>query len=206
MLAETGFIGLTINGMDGKSGLREWEGVIPWLYLDSRRLYGVLAPLVTVGIGCALGSYTDRVPPAEVQALPWMVNGESATAEMIAHDYEAVCSSAGAMMADSYEHLSSIRLSDASMVALCETRLATFVTALQKTFPEFDGWPVTCKAGALDLIYGTGISGFRQYYLFIAACLSGHWKAAALQSASDANLQAYDKRNQARRVLFLDAA
>jgi hypothetical protein len=80
-----------------------------------------------------------------------------------------------------------------------------FISSLMRSFPAFDGWPETCKAGALDLIYGVGVSGFQQYHHFISACLAENWQMAADQCASDANIAAYDARNAARKQLFLDA-
>jgi hypothetical protein len=197
------FLDITISGTDGDGGLRRWEGTLAYLYLDSRKVNGVPAPLVTIGIGCAVGPASNAAASAEVLGLPWTVSGGSATAAQIQADYAAICAAPPGFVATHYQSITGIRLSDDAIVALCQSRLSTFVAALQHTFAGFDSWPDTCKAGALDLIYGLGVAGFQAYHHFIAACLQQDWTTAADQCASDANIPAYDARNAARKALFL---
>ena len=197
------FLDITISGTDGTGGLRRWEGTIPYLYLDSRKVNGTPAPLVTVGIGCAVGPASKPTASPEVLGLAWTVAGAPATADQIQADYAAICAAPFGFVATHYQATTGIRLSDDAMVALCESRLQAFVAALEQTFSDFGVWPDTCKAGALDLIYGLGVAGFQAYHHFIAACLQQDWATAANECASDANIAAYDDRNAARKALFL---
>jgi hypothetical protein len=195
------FIDIVIHGTDGKSGLMEWEGgAVPYLYLDSHRTpAGVPAPLATCGIGCA-------VQLAEALTLPWQIDGIAASQQQIQTDFQTVMKAPFGYIASYYSRFTTCRLTAEAMTDLCELRLAVFVRALEGIFPQFNTWPDTCKAGATDLIYGTGIAGFQQYRHFIAACQAEDWKTAAAQSGSDVNVKAYALRNQARMTLFLTAA
>jgi hypothetical protein len=192
---------ITIAGVDGKGGLNRWEGRIPFLYLDSRKVDGKPAPLVTVGVGCALQQL-------EALTLPFAIDGRLATMSEIAFDFATLQSAPFGFAAAHYAQYTRCRLLDPAIDALVEKRFAVFIAALQKMFPGFDGFPDTVKAGCLDLIYGLGVDGLSlpHYPSFHKAVIARDWKLAALQCGSDTNIQAYAERNKARAALFLEAS
>jgi len=180
--------------------LQKWEGQTDFFYLDNRRVNGVPSPLVTIGIGCAIGL-------TEAQSLPFQFNGAPASIAQISIDYTNIKEAPFDFPASTYAKYTEVRLPQGAIDFLCESLLATFVAALNETFPLFSSWPKTCKSAALDLMYGLGVTGFKKYKIFIAAGLQNppNFREMAAQCASNANIAAYDKRNQARKLLFLQA-
>jgi hypothetical protein len=195
-------IDILIHGIDGKGGVMRWEGgIVNWLYLDNRRVNGVPAPLPTIGAGCATSLQ-------ECLTLPFVVGDRPAAIHEIADDFTNIKQAPFDFAADFYQKYTVIRLPDDACIALCRSRAMAFKADLERVFPAFDTWPLTCQAGALDLLYGLGDVKFEATYpLFIGA---GHqsppnFKEMAAQSGSNENDKAYDLRNQARKLLFLQA-
>jgi hypothetical protein len=176
------------------------------MYLDNRKVNDVSAPLVTIGLGCALGPASEPTAQDEVLALPWQIDGVQATPEQIQADYAKVCAASFNYQAPYYAQYSIVRLTDAAIDALCESRTEAFYAFLCKEIPGFPQWPDTAQAGTLDLIYGVGEGGFAAYHHFMQAALNGDFKGMAAECASNATIPAYSARNAARKQLFLDAA
>ncbi len=191
---------ITIQGTDGKGGLNRWEGRMPFLYLDNRKINEQPAPLVTVGVGCALAA-------SEAETLPFVIDGRPATPAEIAADFAALQKAPFGYVAPFYQKFTRCRLPDPAIDALVQKRFGVFVAALQHIFPAFTSWPETAKAGTLDLIYGVGVAGFAQYHHLTLDLQQTppRFAAAANECASDASVKAYDARNAARKQLLLDA-
>lgn len=177
------------------------EGRTNYMYLDNRRVNGLPAPLVTIGIGCA-------IPVTEVTSLEFILGDRPATASEILSDYHALLLAPFGRKASFYEPLTTVRLTDRGIEALIEQRFADFSKSLHTIFPDFSTYPKTAKAGCLELIYGLGAAGLAapHYPMFRAAVQARDWVKAAAECASNANLTAYDKRNAARKALFIQAA
>ena len=192
---------ICIAGVDGHAGLNLWENRLPYLYLDSRKINGAPAPLVTVGVGCAISL-------AEALTLPFQIDGRAATQAEIAFGFATLKSAPSGYVAGYYAKYTRIRLPDSAIDALVESRFRLFIAALQHEHPGFDTMPELAKAGCLDLIYGLGITGYSapHYPSFRAAINRRDFAAAAAQCGADENLSAYDARNKARKQLFLAAA
>lgn len=184
-----------------RSMLLPEEGRTNYLYLDNRRDHdGLPAPLVTGGIGCA-------IPVSEVTSLEFVIGYHPATASEILADYHSLLLAPFGRVASFYAQFTKVRLTDRAIEALIEQRFAEFSSALHKIFPDFYTYPETAKAGCLELIYGLGSAGLASphYPMFRAAVQRRDWTEAAAQCASNANISAYDKRNAARKALFLQA-
>lgn len=177
------------------------EGRTDYFYLDNHRSNGLPAPLVTIGIGCA-------VSVTEVALLDFVLDGRQATASEILADYHAVKLAPFGRVASFYAPLTKVRLTDRGIAALQQQRFAEFVKALHGIFPDFYSFPESAKAGCLELIYGLGAAGLAapHYPLFRKAVQARDWAEAAEQCGSNTHIAAYDERNAARKALFLQAA
>jgi hypothetical protein len=188
---------ICISGTDGKGGLNRWEGRTAFMYLDSRRVNGAPAPLVTIGVGCA-------VQLAEAKTLPFVT---AATSDQIEADFATLQKAPFGYAAAYYARFTTCRLPNDAIDALVMKRFASFIAALQVLFKTYDTWPDTAKAAALDLMYGTGEAGFKQYHMLLAAGNENppSFLKMASECASDASNPAYKARNDARGQLFLSA-
>lgn len=185
-----------------RSMLLPEEGRTSYFYLDNHRSNGLPDPLVTIGVGCA-------VSVTEVTTLvDFVIDGRPATASEILADYHAILLAPFGRVAAFYAPCTKVRLTDRGIDALQQQRFAEFTKSLHSIFPDFYSYPETAKAGCLELMYGLGAAGLASphYPLFRKAVQARDWKEAAEQCASNAQISAYDKRNVARRVLFLQAA
>lgn len=198
-----GFMGNTVANYEDivRAMLLPEEGRTNYMYLDNRRVNGLPAPLVTIGIGCA-------VPVTEVTSLEFVLGDRPATASEILSDYHSLLLAPFGRKAPFYEPLTKVRLTDREIEALIEQRFADFSKSLHTIFPDFYTYPETAKAGCLELIYGLGAAGLAapHYPMFRKAVQARDWNTAAEQCGSNTSIDAYDKRNAARKALFLQAA
>lgn len=176
------------------------EGRTNFMYLDNRRINGAPAPLVTIGIGCA-------IPISEATTLDFIIGDRPAKPFEILRDYHIVLSAPFGRDASFYEQFTQVRLTDRGIEALIEQRFAEFSKSLHQIFPDFYSYPESAKAGCLELIYGLGAAGLAapHYPLFRKAVQARDWDTAAAECGSDTNIAAYDERNNKRRALFLQA-
>lgn len=181
--------------------LPDFEGKIAWLYLDTHK-----PPLATTAIGCAINL-------AESLTLPWQVNGAPATAADIRSDWNRVTSMPGGLQAIRYYVAGAPTLTDDAITAMVGKRFDVFTPELVAMFPDFMSWPVTAKAGTLDMAYGLGIgvegppaSGLHKYHNFCAAAAAHDWATCSKECEMNATVTAYDARNEWLKEQFLLAA
>ncbi len=178
------------------------EGLVPWLYCDSRGF-------VTVGVG-------DKVTPASVLTMPFvhMADSRGAEASEKLHTYARVLDFfKPGLTAQAYRAVSDLRLP----VEFCKRLLAhrvvsEFVPAIEKHCPQFAEFPTQAKLVLVDIAYNVGTAGFAAFVQLIADCNSLHFARAALQvhtekDGEDArNPETWGARNMWRHDTMLAAA
>lgn len=175
------------------SDLLQWEGDIHHLYLDKHGL-------VTVGIGNLVKS------AAGAEKLPFVDarTGQPATREQIDAAFEKVRAHAAGHGAQTYAHLTEIRLSEDAVGALTSQRLDNeFVPGLRGLFVKFEQFPPQAQRALIDMAYNLGLGGLSRFNHLRAACDAGDWTAAA----SDCHRRTCRaERNDWTRDLFIQAA
>ncbi len=171
--------------------IKEFEGSIPWMYLDT-------VGKVTVGVGLML--------PNEVSAhaLPFTTEGRTATAEEIGQEFARVSAMSKGRAAGFYAGRPVLQLSTATIDGKLLATLGGFEGYLRTHIPGYDLLPVSAKLALLDMIYNLGPGRlFAQYPRLLAAIERGDWKTAAAASLRRGPSAA---RNAWARQQFLNAA
>ena len=147
--------------------LESFEGVIPWMYLDT-------VGKVTVGVGLMLPN------AAAALRLPFHIEGQPATEDEIAAEFARVDAMPMGRAALFYRGKSGPELARADIDALLRTVLTGFEIELRGTLATYDGLPGDVKLALLDMIYNLGPAGLLLGYpRMIKAVAAGHWAEAA---------------------------
>ena len=151
--------------------LGEHEGLVPWLYCDTRGF-------VTVGVG-------DKVSEKSVLTMPFVHLSDSspASADEKANAFVRVQNFfVKGLTASGYRAVSDLRLP----ADFCKRRLAArvtgeFVPAIEKQCPQFESFPVQAKLVLVDIAYNVGTAGFAAFQQLIADCDSRNFTQAAFE-------------------------
>ena len=182
--------------------LGEHEGLVPWLYCDTRGF-------VTVGVG-------DKVSPQSVLTMPFVhiVDSTHASADEKSSAFVRVQNFfAKGLTASGYRAVTDLRLP----VDFCRRRLvyrlnSEFVPAIEKHCPQFASFPMQAKLVLVDIAYNVGCAGFAAFQQLIADCNSRLFADAAEQvhTAKDGedprDLRTWGKRNTWRLQTMASAA
>jgi hypothetical protein len=187
---------------------RLYEGDIPWMYLDVKRL-------VTVGLGCLLPD------PRSASCLPFVTGtGSLASAAEIEaewrtlknHEHADEIARLGAGCARQFVRL---RLPRLAIDDLCRQRLATNELIVAHDFPQWDSWPAEVQLAVMSFCWAVG-AGFRHsktasgapmWPKLVTALDAKDWKTAADEcKLRESNNPGVVPRNKANRRLFLAAA
>jgi GH24 family phage-related lysozyme (muramidase) len=154
------------------SKLKQFEGSIPWMYLDS-------VGLVTVAVGLMLPNSTS----ASYLAFQNPATGQPSSQQEIFNDYDRVKSMSANHSAD-YYHLSiSPMLAESEIDRLLSAKVNSFEVSLRRIYQDYDTYPDPIKIALIDMIYNLGPNKLQsQYIKFNAAIKSHDWKMAAMQS------------------------
>jgi GH24 family phage-related lysozyme (muramidase) len=177
---------------DSVAQLQIFEGIVSWMYLDTRGF-------VTVGVGEMLAA------ASRAQALPFLdSNGNAVTADVILAEYNRVVALPAAQAAGMYRASASPMLSAASISSLLMAHVEYFDGQLSAKFANYAAFPEPAKLGLLDMIYNLGPQGlFVGYPTFMGDVASGNWAGAAAQCYRNGPSAA---RNQWTQQQFLAAA
>lgn len=147
--------------------LKYFEGCVPWMYRDT-------VGRVTVGVGLML-------PDASAAAaLPFAVDGRTATAQEIAAEFSRVHGLAMGHLPSFYKAASAMELSESTIDAKLSAVLNGFEGELRKRLPHYDGLPDGVKLAVLDMTYNLGPAGLlKDFPHFVAAIEDGSWTQAA---------------------------
>lgn len=182
--------------------LIEHEGLIPWLYCDSRGF-------VTVGVG-------DKVTDLTVVTMPFVCQADGLTPATTEQKLSAFIRVQDffqkGLTAGAYRACSDLRLDP----EFCRRRLAyriksEFVPAIEKQCSQFAIFPLSVKLVLIDIAYNVGVAGFAAFQQLIAACNARHFAEAASQvhtareGEDPQNPDTWGKRNTWRRITMLQA-
>lgn len=171
--------------------LKEFEGCVPWMYLDT-------AGKVTVGVGTMLPS------PQAAAALPFQNSGAAIPAGKIIAEFHRVAAMPSSHLPAFYREPTSPQLPMYSIEDRLRCVLVAFETDLRQHLPRYDALPDRAKLGLLDMAYNLGVSGLvRGYPRLLAAISVGNWTEAAAECLRHG---ISSERNTWTRVEFLAAA
>lgn len=171
--------------------IKEFEGSIPWMYLDT-------VGKVTVGVGLMLTNQTAA------HALPFTTEGRPATADEIGKEFTRVSAMTKGRAAAFYSSKPGLQLSTEMIDDKLRATLEGFEGYLRANIPGYDLLPDSAKLALLDMIYNLGPGRlFAQYPRLFAAIKRGDWTAAAAASLRRGPSAA---RNAWVRQQFLNAA
>jgi GH24 family phage-related lysozyme (muramidase) len=177
------------------------EGVIPWLYCDTKGLPTIgIGNYVTVEGFLALPLAHNFVTPAD--------DGEKRFA--YARVLEAFEENASAMH---YRDKSDLRLSHDDTMALVTKRLETeFISGIKAVCHDFDDWPLPARRATVDMGYSLGVHGLVHGYPSLVAALQARdWATAAGEchrrkdGEDPHDPSTWGSRNKWTREMFLSA-
>jgi GH24 family phage-related lysozyme (muramidase) len=147
--------------------LKEFEGCVPWMYRDT-------VGKVTVGVGLML-------PDAKAaEALPFVLEGRSATSAELAAEFARVDAMAIGRLPAFYKQVASLELSQEAIDARLSAILQGFDADLCGRIPHYDSFPDGVKMALLDMIYNLGPGElFNGFPHLMAAVEAGSWTQAA---------------------------
>ncbi len=158
--------------------LKEFEGSIPYMYLDT-------TDNVTVGVGNMLPDATaakllafERRPDPGAQ--PPVLISRPATAAEIQTDFDNVDKQSAGRVAAYYKQFTKLDLPEAIIDSLLMTRVTEFTVKLKATFPDFALYPEEVCAALFDMAFNLGIGKLTtQFTSFSAAVKAKNWAEAA---------------------------
>ena len=150
--------------------IKEFEGSVPWMYLDT-------VGKVTVGVGLMLANETAA------HALPFVAGAGAATPDQIARDFSRVSAMKKGQLARFYLSRQGLQLSEDTIDARLRETLEGFEGYLRSHIAGYDTLPDAAKLALLDMIYNLGPGRlFAEYPRLIAAIERADWRSAAVAS------------------------
>ena len=148
--------------------LEEFEGSIPWMYLDT-------AGKVTVAVGLMLPD------AAAAQRLPFRLADSAAGADAIAAEFARVDAMPMGRPALFYRKIGGPELAKKDIDSLLSAVVLGFEGELRAKFSAYDALPDGVKIALLDMAYNLGPDGLlRGYPKLIKAVETGDWVTAAV--------------------------
>jgi GH24 family phage-related lysozyme (muramidase) len=182
--------------------LKEFEGAIPYMYLDT-------GGNVTVGVGNLVASADAAqqlgfVRRADPGATPPALAGP-ATGDEIQTDFDNVNKQAPGRMASYYRQFTRLDLPDAVISSLLSSRVTDFKIKLVAAFPDFDSYPEEACAGIFDMAFNLGVTGLTSKFpTFCKGVRSKDWATAARECKRSPPVN--DDRNDWTKAQFDKAA
>ena len=175
-----------------KARLKQHEGVIPYLYLDS-------LGIVTTGVGHALftAAYAVHLPFMRPSSL-------MASSDDILAEYNAVRQLKSDELPGYYEIRTTLRLSGAAIDDLLDQDVVTLQHDLTAFLPGLPTYPAPAQEALLDMAFQLGAHGLVEKFThMIADVMAQNWPACADNCHREGIAQ---WRNDATKQLFLQAA
>jgi GH24 family phage-related lysozyme (muramidase) len=153
------------------ANLEIFEGIVPWMYLDTKGF-------VTVAVGELLANPASALALAFVDAY-----NQPSTPDAIASEYSRVSSlPPGKYPAAFYRSPASPTLPHPAIDALLLRHLTFFDTQLSQRFPNYPAFPDPAKLSLLDMIYNLGVTGlYKGYPTLMSYVQNQNWAGAASQ-------------------------
>ena len=147
--------------------IKEFEGSVPWMYLDT-------VGKVTVGVGLMLAN------EIAAHALPFAAETGPATRDEVAQEFSRVSAMKKGQLARFYFSKQGLHLTDEIIDGKLRETLEGFEGYLRSYLKGYDALPDSAKLALLDMIYNLGPGRlFAEYPRFIAAVERGDWRTAA---------------------------
>lgn len=177
---------------DSLAHLEIFEGIVPWMYLDTRSF-------VTVGVGEMLAN-ADRA-----QSLAFVdASNQPVSPDAILADYNRVLSLPAGRLFGFYRSATSPTLPHAAIDSLLLQHLTYFDGQLSQQFSAYSTFPDPAKLALLDMIYNLGVTGlFKGYPTLMGNVQKQDWANAAKQCHRNGPSQS---RNDWTNQQFLTAA
>ena len=153
---------------DSVANLKNFEGSVPWMYLDTKGL-------VTVGVGQMLRDSASAQSLAFVDS-----SGQPATPDAILADFGRVSGLDPAHSPGFYRVPASLALPPDAIDTLLMNRVTDFDSQLSGRFPAYPSFPDPAKLGLLDMIYNLGGAKlFGTFHHFMSCVDNQDWQGAA---------------------------
>ncbi|MFP2906314.1 hypothetical protein ACLESD_14870 [Pyxidicoccus sp. 3LFB2] len=180
-----------------------WEGVVPYMYLDTEGY-------VTVGAGNLLTHIEPKRAGDKLAAKTHPFQnvdlGRAATPEEITEAFNKVKAMHKGLFYTEYAQRPKIALTDAYSKQVAKERYDTeFLPAVKNGFPDFETYPRSARRAILDVTYNVGVSVPTAWTKLIAAVKARNWTTAAVECRTKPQ-NPEDSRNEWRKALFLYAA
>ncbi|MGD0869081.1 MAG: hypothetical protein ABSB88_05990 [Bryobacteraceae bacterium] len=174
-----------------KARLRQHEGVIPHLYLDT-------LGLVTCGVGHMVPS------PDQMAGIAMVCGSEVATLAQKEAEFAHVKSLEASKLPAYYAQRTTLRMTPEAIDALQESDVESFRAALCHFLPGFTEFPEPAQEALLDMAFQLGAGGLvSKFPHLIAAVKARDWNGCAA-NCHRAGIQEW--RNEATVKLFQQAA
>jgi hypothetical protein len=166
----------------------EFEGRVPYLYLDPKGN-------VTVAVGLMLPTL------AAALSLPFQVNGlggsSAATPQEVTDSWTRIHSIGPGRVAAGYDWSGAVFLEDADIDALLLKVLTGIDHHMPALYPAWSTFPVPAKLPLLDMAYNLGPAGLAGYHQMNAALnlSTPNFTLAESQCLRNKNDAAFDRRN-----------
>lgn len=175
-----------------KQRLRQHEGVIPHLYLDTRGL-------VTVGVGHLI---VDENACAAVPLV--FANGTAAPRVSKVQEYRIIHAMEPAHIWTYYAPKTQLHLTDDSITFLLDSDVAEMFSELKKAIPDLDQAPEPAQDGLLDMAFSMGVARLQhEFPKFMAAAQLHDWATCAVECRRNG---VQEWRNTATADLFRQAS
>lgn len=174
-----------------RADFNDWEGRIPYMYVDTRGF-------VTVGVGYML----PHAGAAAELPFVWREGGQRATTDEIRTEFDRVHQQPMGKLAQAYKPFTKLDLPDAAIDALLKTTADRFELGLTQNFTGYRNYPAPAKRALLDMAYNLGIDGLLKFKKLKAAVEAGNWAGAAAESYRNGPSK---DRNDWTRQMFLKA-
>ena len=174
-----------------KARLREHEGVVPHLYLDT-------LGLVTCGVG-------HMIPNANAMAgIPMVLSsGDASSLADKVTEWYRVKHLEPARLPAYYAANATLRMTPEAIAALQDEDVEAFQQGLRSLLPGFDQFPETAQEALLDMAFQLGAKGLIDKFPHLVTSVKAHdWRTCALQ-CHRAGIQEW--RNVATADLFRHA-
>jgi GH24 family phage-related lysozyme (muramidase) len=173
-----------------------FEGVVPWMYLDTKGL-------VTV----ANGNLIDPIGLARGLEMRHVSTGQLATQSEVDAEWRAVKANvAGAKNGHRWiRKFTRLEMSSEGMEALARKAAESFASACRVQFAEWDSWPADAQLATLSLCYALGPGQlFRVFRSFVNAAKNQDWKSCMVHGQIKP-VPGIVERNVAMQICFSNA-
>ena len=187
--------------------LKEFEGAIPYMYLDT-------GGNVTVGVGNLVASATDATAAwlrFQARRPQRQTAGDRTRARNRYRDSGRTSRQSSnkqateGRIASYYRQFTKLDLPDAIITSLLSGRVTEFKAKLVAAFPDFDTYPDGVCAGLFDMGFNLGVAGLTSKFpTFCKAVKDKDWATAAKECHRAAPVN--DDRNDWTKAQFDKAA